>query len=190
MTTTPTKPVDRVDAVYAAQARGHIVAHNPQPGSPHAWRWTCKCGDSVFFTAGKIHGPAADNVCPNPTTMDTVIYLATCQFSWGGLIDGVAVDDLLHLVRGTLRGTPGDTLCGIDRFAVDAPGFNICGGITKHGQTHTPCPGCVTVGRGLYPGVPAAGLTQNCDFETALGVPSGDAHDLRSVHYADTGDAA
>lgn len=185
MTITPTKRVDPVDAVYAAQAHGHIVGLNPQPGSPNAWRWTCRCGDSVFFTAGQIHGPAADNACPEPTTMNTVVYLATCQFAWGGMFDGKAVDDLLHLVRGTLQGTPGDTLCGIDRFAADTPGWSIGGGITEHGQTFTPCPGCVTTARDLYPGVPAAGLIQNCDFAAALGVPCfGHSNDVTRRYYA------
>ncbi|MEW6583438.1 MAG: hypothetical protein AB1416_11840 [Actinomycetota bacterium] len=51
------------------------------------------------------------------------------------------VDRLVHLVRRTTRGTPGPTLCGIDRFHF---GFSVGGGISTITQ---PCHVCVEVAR-------------------------------------------
>ena len=53
---------------------------------------------------------------------------STLQFHWGGLFDSKPADNLIHLVRSTNRGTPGPTLCGLERFAADAPGFSVGGG--------------------------------------------------------------
>lgn len=91
---------------------------------------------------------------------DTV-YLSTLQFSWGGLFDSRPADGKAHLVRGAKRGTPGPTLCGIDRFAKDGPGWSVGGGVSGPGITHTPCEGCVAEARKTYPGLPITGLASD-----------------------------
>lgn len=73
----------------------------------------------------------------------TVGYV-TLQFHVGGLFDSEPVDDMIHLVRSAGRhGTPGPTLCGIDRFAPGTPGWSVGGGVTGPDRTHRPCPECV-----------------------------------------------
>lgn len=92
--------------------------------------------------------PAPDEALP-------VTGLCTLQFSWGGLFDGQPADGYaVHLIRETRRGTPGPTLCGIDRFAPDAPGWSRGGGISGPGITHKPCPGCAAAAREQFPGLP------------------------------------
>lgn len=92
---------------------------------------------------------------------DNVIALVTLQFSWGGLLDSRPADGQMHLVRETNRGTPGPTLCGIDRFAKDAPGWSVGGGVSGPGITHTPCGGCVAVARETFRGLPVTGLASD-----------------------------
>ncbi len=92
------------------------------------------------------------------TTEPEVTYLATLQLAWGGLFDAESADNLAHLVRGTRRGTPGPTLCGIDRFAKDGPGFSVGGGVTPNGVIFDACPGCVETARRDFPGLPVAGM--------------------------------
>lgn len=50
---------------------------------------------------------------------------ACCRFASGGLIGARPIGNTTHLVRATGTGTPGPTLCGIDRFAKDTPGWSI-----------------------------------------------------------------
>lgn len=91
---------------------------------------------------------------PRPVTA-----LATLQFSWGGLLDAEPADGYrVHLVRSTDRGTPGPSLCGIDRFGKDAPGWSVRGGLTGPGVRHTPCAGCAAVAREQFPGLPVDGI--------------------------------
>lgn len=112
----------------------------------------------------------------NHTTADQeVTYLATLQLNWGGLIDAVSADNLAHLVRGTRRGTPGPTLCGIDRFAKGGPGFSVGGGVTPHGVVFDACLGCVEAARREFPGVAVAGMaSMSTRLAEALGVPAFD----------------
>jgi hypothetical protein len=76
--------------------------------------------------------------------------LMTLQWSWGGLFDGRPAFDIC-LVRSTARGTPGPTLCGRDRFAPDAPGWSVGGGIYGPDVKNTPCAECVAVRDRDYP---------------------------------------
>lgn len=69
---------------------------------------------------------------------EPVTGFSTLQFSWGGLFDGKPVGDI-HLVRRVGNGTPGPTLCGIDRFAPDAPGWSVGGGFSGD---YKPCADC------------------------------------------------
>jgi hypothetical protein len=95
--------------------------------------------------------------------------LSTLQFSWGGLFDGRPADDYaVHLVRQHRRGTPGPTLCGIDRFAADAPGWSVGGGISSPSGTHKPCPGCTDVARREFAGLPVSGSVGAAEIRAAI----------------------
>jgi len=102
---------------------------------------------------------------------DRITALCTLQFSWGGLFDGRPADGYtVHLVRQAATGTPGPTLCGIDRFADDSPGWSVGGGISGPGITHKPCPGCATAAREQFPGLPVTGSVGAKEMAAELGV--------------------
>lgn len=95
-------------------------------------------------------------------TESDVTHLVTLQMAWGGLFDSHPSDGYeAHLVRGTSRGMPGPTLCGIDRFAKDAPGWSVGGGVSGPGITNEPCAGCVTVAAKDFRGLPITGLASD-----------------------------
>lgn len=96
----------------------------------------------------------------NATRPETVTGLVTLQFLAGGLLDADPVDGYqVHLVRCLGRGgTPGPTLCGIDRFHKDSPGWSVGGGVSGPGIVHTPCQGCAEVARTEYPGLAVTGV--------------------------------
>jgi hypothetical protein len=105
------------------------------------------------------------------STEPEVVYLATLQFANGGLFDFEPTDLLSHAIRGTRRGTPGPTLCGIDRFGEDAPGWSVGGGVSRPGLTFTACPGCVEVAKRDFPGIPVAGMaSMSGPLAEAIGV--------------------
>lgn len=83
-----------------------------------------------------------DGCCPDPRNCAThasrIVGLETIQLTYGGLVDGGSMDGKIHLVRKlTSGGTPGWTLCGIDRF--DGYGFSVGGGMS---DVRNPCEGC------------------------------------------------
>jgi hypothetical protein len=88
-----------------------------------------------------------------------VVALATLQFHRGGLFDGRPVDHLVHLVRRTATyGTPGPTLCGIDRFAKDSAGWSVGGGF--YGQHKVvACPSCLEGALADFVPIPIEGVT-------------------------------
>lgn len=87
--------------------------------------------------------------------MNRVVALATLQFSRGGLFDGRPVGKHVHLVRMVVNGgTPGPTLCGLDRFAKESPGWSVGGGVTGVGIELAPCPGCEAVAGERYGSAP------------------------------------
>jgi hypothetical protein len=71
---------------------------------------------------------------------ETVTYW---QLSWGGLFDGRPADSVLHLVRQIRTGTPGPTLCGIDRFNPSGPGGGWCRSRLGTFVTGKPWPMCL-----------------------------------------------
>lgn len=98
-----------------------------------------------------------------------IVHLVTLQFAWGGLFDARPADGwAVHLVRGAERGTPGPTLCGIDRFAEDTPGWSLGGGLTGPEVVHRPCDGCVAVARGQFAGLPVSGSVGAKEIRAAL----------------------
>ncbi len=109
----------------------------------------------------------AQGGCPYDPTVKA---LTTLQFASGGLFDSVPTDHLIHLVRSTNRGTPGPTLCGIDRFAPNAPGWSVGGGVTGPHIVLAPCEGCADVARAEYPGLPVSGSVGGTQMADYLGV--------------------
>lgn len=108
----------------------------------------------------------SSDLCPEP---GAVRALSTLQFSTGGLFDGKPVDGYkVHLVRRTNRGTPGPTLCGIDRFAEGSAGWSVGGGITGGSIIHTACDGCVTAALAQFPGLPIVGSVGATEMRAAL----------------------
>lgn len=111
-----------------------------------------------------MSGESVSSVAAEPLVVtaasgdSAIVYLATLQLHWGGLFDGSPHDGLVHLVRGSLRGTPGPLLCGIDRFAEGSPGFSVGGGISGPSIEQRPCPGCVETARRDFAGLPVAGM--------------------------------
>lgn len=102
-------------------------------------------------------------------THEPVVGLTTLQFSSGGLFDGEPVDDYaVHLVRRAKQGTPGPTLCGIDRFAKGSAGWSVGGGLTGPNIVHTPCPDCLTAAQGEFAGLPVRGSIGAKEMRAAL----------------------
>lgn len=83
--------------------------------------------------------------------------LATLQFHHGGLI-AEPVDEVVHLVRATKYGTPGPTLCDIDRFAPGGPGWSVRGGVRELNRMPLPCKPCDEVRERDYPDLPIDGM--------------------------------
>jgi hypothetical protein len=102
-----------------------------------------------------------DGPCPRD---QTVVGLCTLQMSWGDPFD-------VHLVRYARGGgTPGPTLCGVDRFAKDGPGWSVGGGHSGPGITHKPCPGCAETARVQFPGLEITGQGAK-EMAAVLGAP-------------------
>jgi hypothetical protein len=117
--------------------------------------------DMSRFATRNRRGPAGPL---EPAGGRLVTGLVTLQF--GRPADGCAV----HLVRWAERGTPGPTLCGIDRFAKDGPGWSVGGGVSGPGIIHTPCPGCAETARAEFSGLEITGLGAR-EMAEVLGVP-------------------
>lgn len=142
---------------YKTEAGGHRAA--------------CPCGYRSTMLWSGPPGRDAPARCPDDKT---VIALSTLQFSWGGLFDGREADGYqVHLVRSTPNGTPGPTLCGIDRFAKDAPGWSVGGGMGGPNITHKPCAGCADAAREQFPGLPVTGSVGGKEMAEHLGVEHG-----------------
>lgn len=79
----------------------------------------------------------------------------TLQFSWGGLFDSVVPAEPpwcdTHLVRSTEVGTPGPTLCGIDRTAGASPGWSVGGGLSGPDVPVAACADCAALRDGALP---------------------------------------
>jgi hypothetical protein len=92
-------------------------------------------------------------------TDEPVIGYSTLQWAWGGLFR-----HRVCLVRRTERGTPGDTLCGRERFTSDPhrPGWSVGGGVTD--AQASACPGCLAALTATP--LPVSGIFRSL-FETA-----------------------
>lgn len=136
------------------------------------YRFVCTCGYRDFLPSDKRNDARLGRPCPQDKT---VVALVTLQMSWGGLFDGRPADGYaVHLVRCSAGGgTPGPALCGIDRFAPDAPGWSVGGGIGGPSVTHKPCPGCADAAREQFPGLPVTGSVGGKEMAEFLGVEHG-----------------
>ena len=133
------------------------------------FRRACSCGFSTRWQGvwrSGIPEIALDN-CPKDPTVRSLI---TLQFSRGGLFDGKPTDNLVHLVRSTNGGTPGPTLCGIDRFAQDCPGWSVGGGLTGPDIHLKPCDECADTAESEYPGLPVRGSVGGREMAEHIGV--------------------
>jgi hypothetical protein len=137
------------------------------------YRFTCTCTFTSAWWQVRLH--------PNPETSrlnrrgcpydPTVRALMTLQFSSGGMFDAVPVDYLIHLVRHSNMGTPGPTLCGIDRFAKGSAGWSRGGGVTGPTIVLAPCDGCAAAARADFPGLPVSGSVGGKQMAAHLDVP-------------------
>ena len=108
---------------------------------------------------------------PDAGTIAPVTGLVTLQFLNGGLFGSKPVDDYaVHLIAATAKGTPGPTLCGLDRFHPDSAGWSAGGGLSGPGIVHKPCPGCAGAARSRFPALEVTGLGAR-EMAEVLGVP-------------------
>jgi hypothetical protein len=138
------------------------------PAAPQH-RYACTCGFATTWLSTRIHKNPQEKPggCPNDPTVRA---LTTLQFANGGLFDSTPVDHLIHLVRATNRGTPGPTLCNIDRFAKDSPGWSVGGGVSDGTIVLNPCDGCAAAARTEFPGLPVHGSVGGAQMAQKLGV--------------------
>lgn len=115
-----------------------------------------------------MHPPAAP--------ADTVGFV-TIQFGMTGLVvfDHHPVMEDIHLVTAKSDGgTPGPTLCGIDRFSDDTPGWSAGGGSRSPDRAYRACPDCVARASADYPHVPLpnGGLFRDVFTQPDVTVPA------------------
>jgi hypothetical protein len=75
----------------------------------------------------------------------------------------------IHLVRGTDRGTPGPSLCGIDRSG-RAIGYSVGGGVCGGNIALIPCDGCAEQALTRFPRLPVRGSVGGQEMALAMGV--------------------
>ena len=104
-----------------------------------------------------------------PPATDVVTGYETLQFHSGGFLELQPLEEVIHLVRRTGRGTPGPTLCGIGRFENDTSafaeyvrvnfadrGWSVGGGVSGPRYDFKPCAECVAA---IDPELPVKGST-------------------------------
>jgi hypothetical protein len=149
-----------------------LTLHEAKPGRG-AWLGAIlrvtRIGCALCYRLGGAH---ADD-CLNAN----VTALATLQFG-GTRATGPLSETWIHAVRskgrrpGLIGGTPGPTLCDIERFAPDTPGWSIGGGSYSPAKTYRGCYLCGKVARDQFPGVPISGARWAAEaFAATTGVP-------------------
>ena len=140
-------------------------------GDSH-YRFVCTCTfASAWWAVRHYPNPESSRQSLRGCPYDpTVRALTTLQFANGGLFDSVPTDYLIHLVRSTNRGTPGPTLCGIDRTVKGGPGWSVGGGVSGGTIVLAPCDGCADAARTEFPGLPIAGSVGAEQMARHLGV--------------------
>lgn len=140
-------------------------------GDSH-YRFVCACTFTTAWWSVQAHPDPEHSRrtvlgCPHDPTVRALV---TLQFMVGGLFDAVPVDYLIHLVRSTNRGTPGPTLCDIDRFAKGSAGWSVGGGVSGPAIVLSPCEGCAEQARTTFPGLPVTGSVGGAQMARHLGV--------------------
>lgn len=131
-------------------------------GSKNGDEWENPCGH-VETTQAMREEARAFAAARGPVTGDgrLVVKLSTLQWSVGGLFDSKTVPgwDVCLVTAVERGGTPGPTLCGIDRFRKDppVPGWSVGGGVRGPGIENKACKGCAAVAREKYPDLPVYG---------------------------------
>jgi hypothetical protein len=129
-------------------------------------------GCSQCQVVGGAHRPGCLN--------EDVVALSTLQFGPGSQKRGSRhpLSPLtVHAVRfrrdrpGRLGGTPGPTLCDIDRFGPDAPGWSVGGGVSGPTMTFHACWLCHQVAVREFPGIPISGMRPLAEAFAGNGVP-------------------
>jgi hypothetical protein len=117
----------------------------------------------LYEKEGLVYGPIVYPVYRYDEP-DGVVKYETLQFSWGGFFDAT-VDprrpwSQTHLVRSTKDGTPGPTLCGIERFSGDPtiPGWSVGGGLSG---PDVPVEVCERCDAARNPTLPVTGLNNH-----------------------------
>jgi len=182
---------------------------------PRWFRMNPYNGDEYGWTLGLPSGPGRGNWFGSFLTV-TAIGCSQCQYLHGahhpagclnadidGLITlqfgGQRVSDrhplsrlTVHAVRsrrsrpGLAGGTPGPTLCDIDRFFPDGPGWSVGGGVMGPGMKFHACYLCGQVARRDFPGLAISGSLQLAQaFAADTGVPL--AGHLLAAQVAKTG---
>jgi hypothetical protein len=145
--------------------------HNPYDGDDYSWTLGTPTGPGRGNWQGSylkvvrigcsqcryLHGAHHPGGCLNAN----IVGLQTCQMTPGGLEARARrkAEQMIHLVRvrgrvpGNSGGTPGPTLCDLDRFG---PGvsFSMGGGATWEGMNLRACYMCVRVAQREFPNAP------------------------------------
>lgn len=149
----------------------HGMVLTPVGDEGHLQR-RCPCGfQSKVWDPKEAPGISRVELLPCPQDR-TVVGLVTLQMGASGIFDKpTATEYEVHLVRVLpAGGTPGPTLCDVDRFAVDSPGWSLGGGTTSPRIVHKPCPGCSETARRQYPNLPVSGSVGGREMAAHLGV--------------------
>jgi hypothetical protein len=154
--------------VYRLEFRTYDRPGN-HPKGVEQHRHACSCGFATTWWDARIHKNPQEKPgqCPDDPTVRA---LTSLQFHSGGLFDSTPVDSLIHLVRSTNSGTPGPTLCRIDRFAKGSAGWSVGGGVSGGNIALKPCDGCAEEARNEFPGLPVAGSVGGRQMAEHLGV--------------------
>lgn len=143
---------------------------NPYPGDDYAWTLGFPAGPGrgnwrgSYLTVVKIgcsecqylNGTHHPGGCLNEgVTGLTTCMLTPAKSEWMQESTRRRAKQMIHLVRSRPGGTPGHTLCDIDRFG---PGvsFDMGGGYTWQGVKFTACYMCVRSAKRDFPGLPVS----------------------------------
>lgn len=101
--------------------------------------------------------------------------LVTLQFAGNGKAYGPLAATTIHAVRSRAGGgTPGPTLCDLDRFTTGTPGWSLGGGHAGPAMKFTACWLCVRTANRDLPGLPIHGMREHAEpFTAALAAAPG-----------------
>lgn len=150
----------------------NILTEAPGPGHG-AWLGALIRVRQIGCSLCRLVGGAHLDGCLNAD----ITGLITLQFAGGQ--HAVFTRPWIHAVRSRaaipgvrLPGTPGPTLCGIERFADDTPGWALGGGLIDDRTEYFGCYLCGRVARNEFPGRAIHGSRRLAEaFSASTGVP-------------------